>query len=259
MKDMDRRRFLASLGQLAACTVAAPALGQSPSEPNIIFILADDWGWGDLGCYGNERIRTPHIDGLAREGIRFTQFYQAAAVCSPSRASCMTGLFTPRHGVHSHMQDMEGNRRRGMPLFLDPNRPMLARLLKRAGYATAHFGKWHLTSTDDPSAPPPPAYGFDAHRLTVGEGSAIHLQPASIPGWNSWEDARPGPHWEAWRAEASFRIMDETIRFIREHRQQPFYVQAWLYDTHAVLSPTAGQMSPFTGIPMPYRIYYSAA
>ena len=258
MKDMPRCRFLPPLVLLAAFTIAVPAQGQSPSQPNIIFLLADDWGWGDLGSYGNERIRTPHIDGLAREGLRFTQFYQGAAVCSPSRASCMTGLFTTRHGVHSHMQDREGNRRRGMTSFLDPDLPMLPRLLKQAGYATAHFGKWHLTSTDDPGPPRPPAYGFDAHRLTVGEGSALHLQPATILGWNSWPDARPGPHWEAWRAESSFRIIDETISFIRAHRQQPFYVQAWLYDTHAVLSPTAGQMKPFSDIPMPYRIYYSA-
>lgn len=237
------------------------------AKPNIIFLMADDWGWGDLGYYGNRRIQTPNIDQLAEEGIRFTQFYQGAAVCSPSRASIMTGLFTKRHGIRYHMNTVEGSKRRDMPTYLDPKLPMLPKILNKAGYATAHYGKWHLTATDDIDAPRPEAYGFDDHRLTVGHGSAIHLEglsrseyhPEDYEGWHNWDDAFPwSPHWEAWRAEASKRIVDESIQFIKKHKDQPFYIQAWFYDTHGRLTPTRSQMEPFKDLPEPYRIYYAA-
>src|SRR5680860_721075 len=95
-------------------------------KPNIILLMADDWGWGDVGIYGNNRIETPNIDQLAEEGIRFTQFYQAAAVCSPSRASIMTGLFAKRNGIRYHINTVEGSKRRGMPTHLNPELPMLS-------------------------------------------------------------------------------------------------------------------------------------
>lgn len=227
--------------------------------PNVVFILADDWGWGDLGVHGHREIRTPNLDRLAQNGMRFDQFYAAASVCSPSRASFLTGLFTPRHGIHSHIGKQGVNARRNLPDFLDPSLPVLPRLLREVGYATAHFGKWHLTAPDHPSPPEPEEYGFDEYRLTLGEGSGIHLRPESLPAWNSWPDARPGPLWSAWRAEASTRIANETISFIRRHRDGPFYVQAWLYDTHGEMTPTPGQREPFAEYPEPFEVYYAAA
>jgi len=258
---VDRRDFFKKLGVGASSIIMYRSINAGEifkQPPNIVFIFADDWGWGDLGCYGNRRIRTPNIDRLAREGTLFKQFYVAAAVCSPSRASCLTGQFTSRHGIHSHLNTAEGSRRRDMPLYLDPDLPMLPRLLKETGYATAHYGKWHLCATDDPDVPPPSKYGFDDHRITVGSGSAEHEQPFTVPGFNIWEGSRRGPDWPKWRAEASKRIFDETIRFIEQNRKQPFFVQAWLYDTHAVLTPNEQQMEPFKRLPMPYRIYYAA-
>ena len=258
---MDRRDFVKTLGLGSLSVFMHKSLNAGErftQPPNIVFIFADDWGWGDLGCYGNRRIKTPNIDRLAHEGTLFKQFYAAAAVCSPSRASCLTGQFTARHGVHSHLNTMEGSRRRDMPMNLDPDLPMLPRLLKEAGYTTAHFGKWHLCATDDPDAPSPSRYGFDEHRITVGSGSAVHEQPFTVPGFNIWENSWPCPEWSTWRANASKRIFDETINFIEKNRKQPFYVQAWLYDTHAVLTPNEQQMEPFKNLPMPYRIYYSA-
>lgn len=258
---MKRRDFLRSAGLGAVSLAVEPLLraGIRVNErPNIVFIFADDWGWGDLGCYGNKNIKTPNIDRLAEGGTIFKQFYVASAVCSPSRASCLTGQFTPRHGIHSHLNTMEGSRRRNLPQYLDPDLPMLPRLLNEAGYATAQFGKWHLCTTDNPEVPPPSRYGFDEHRITVGSGSAVHEATFSLPGFNIFEGSRPGPGWGKWRSEASGRIFSETIRFIQKNKERPFYVQAWLYDTHAVLSPTREQMEPFKSLPMPYGIYYSA-
>lgn len=238
--------------------LVSDCIAATDDRPNIIFILADDWGWGDLGCYGNKEIRTPNLDGLAKDGILFEQFYVASAVCSPSRASFMTGLFTNRHGIHSHLAEMKRNRLRGLPLYLDPELPMLPKLLHDAGYAIAHFGKWHLCSADDPNAPPPSKYGFDLNRIVGGEGDGIQQLPPGLDGFSFWEDARPGPNWSKWRARSSELIIDETIGFIQENKDKPFFVQAWLFDTHAMLTPTDEQMEPFKNLGMPFRIYFGA-
>jgi len=89
------------------------------TRPNIIFIFADDWGWGDLGCYGHDRLKTPNLDRLASQSTLFTQFYVCSGVCSPSRTAVMTGQFPARHGVHGHFADHDLNARRGMPNWLD--------------------------------------------------------------------------------------------------------------------------------------------
>ncbi len=226
--------------------------------PNVIFILADDWGWGDLGCHGNEEIQTPNLDRMAEEGIRFDQFYVTAAVCSPSRASFLTGLYTDRHGIHSHLDSIESQKERNLPLCLDPKLPNLPRLLKQAGYATAHYGKWHLSTFDDEKAPSPSAYGFDHHKCTIGSGSGIHQAEYDTKGWSIWEGAREGPNWKDWRAKSSEYIIDETISFVEKNKDKPFYIQAWLYDTHAVLTPNEKQRKPFEDLPSTYQIYYSA-
>lgn len=249
--------FLA-MSVLGLPRVAVAQTPETQNPPNIVFILADDWGWGDLGCQGNRRIRTPNIDRLAEAGTRFEQFYVSAAVCSPSRASFMTGLFTDRHGIHSHLDSIKSNRRRRLPRQLDPSLAMLPRLLRTGGYTTAHFGKWHLCTMDDPSVNPPSEYGIDRHRITVGSGSARHMLPRGLPGFNTWEDSRPGPDWNGWRGDASRRIFDEAIQFMEQNRDRPFYIQAWMYDTHGPMKPTPSQMHRFAEMPLPYRMYYGA-
>ncbi len=109
---LNRRQFLAAFGSAAAaaalptCAFAAdPA--QKSNRPNFVFIFADDLGWGDLGCYGNRRIRTPHLDELAKKGLLFTQFYVSGSVCSPSRAAIMTSHFPARHAVHGHFSSLQ--------------------------------------------------------------------------------------------------------------------------------------------------------
>jgi len=251
---MTRRNFLANTAALTA--TAGQSSGKQ--QPNIIFLLTDDLGWGDLGCYGNRRIQTPVLDKLAREGTRFTQFYAAAAVCSPSRASFLTGRFTPRHGVVRHFRDKQSNLQRGMPRWLDPQQPMLPRLLQNAGYATAHFGKWHLCSSDDPESPLPSQYGFQGHRVVVDDGDGLQRMPAGTPGWNIWEGSRPGPRWPEWKARSNELIIDETIRFVEKSKGQPFYINSWFFDPHAKLTPTPQQMEAYKKHGSPFRIYYGS-
>jgi arylsulfatase A-like enzyme len=125
--------------------VAFKAFAAEPAvKPHIVFILTDDMGSGDLGCYGGTVAPTPNIDRLAHEGIRFTRYYSASPICSPSRAGLLTGQFPARWRITSFLQTRAGNRECEQVDFLDPAAPSLARALQAAGYATAHIGKWHL-------------------------------------------------------------------------------------------------------------------
>src|SRR5437667_668077 len=144
------------------------AVDSATNRPNFIFILADDLGWSDLGCYGHSQLKTPNLDRLAKEGTLFTQFYVNASVCSPSRCAFMTGQYPARHKIHGHYAEHAVNAARGMNNWLDPKVPNVAALLQQAGYANAHFGKWHLGHGD--SAPAPTVYGFDETRTVNANG-----------------------------------------------------------------------------------------
>lgn len=141
MNTFSQRRFLilfvSSLPFL--CTVTVPAVGQSRNRPNIIFILADDLGYNETGCYGQQKIATPNIDFMASLGIRFTQFYAGTAVCAPSRASLMTGL----HTGHTAVRGNRGYKPEGQ-FPLPDSSVTIASVLKEQGYMTAAFGKWGL-------------------------------------------------------------------------------------------------------------------
>ena len=135
-------------------------LAKASERPNIILLLADDLGYGDLSCFGSPAVETPHLDRLASEGKRFTRFYAASAVCSPTRASVLTGRYPLRFGITKHFNDV--NR------WLPESATTVAELLKGAGYNTAHLGKWHLGGLhvdakgkrlDD--QPGPRQHGFD--------------------------------------------------------------------------------------------------
>lgn len=197
-------------------------------QPNIIFIFADDWGWGDLGCYGHPHVETPNLDRLAAEGTLFSQFYVCSGVCSPSRAAVMTGRFPAHHGIHGHFADHDMNARRGMPNWLDPSSQTYTRLLQRHGYRIGHYGKWHLGHGD--GAPEPFSYGIDECRINTGNGPYLGFLTNDV-----------GPD----RASSSERIVDETIGFIDRHKEEPFLVNVWLNDTHATLDPDEKQLEPY--------------
>ncbi|MBC8326243.1 MAG: sulfatase-like hydrolase/transferase [Verrucomicrobia subdivision 3 bacterium] len=180
------------------------ASAQAP--PNILFIFADDWGWGDLSCHGHPYVQTPNIDRLAKEGTDFHRFTTASGVCSPSRTAVMTGHFPARYNINGHFAWVPSNAKRNMPDWLDPKAPLLSRFLKRAGYATAHFGKWHLANDMIPDSPPPSQYGFDVYGAFNCSGKQMPVH----------EDAK------------------NAIAFIEKSRKagQPFFINLWLHEPH---------------------------
>jgi arylsulfatase A-like enzyme len=231
---------------LALLSVSAAAHATEKKPPNILFILADDWGWGDLGCYGHNKIRTPNLDALARQGTLFTQYYQCGSVCSPSRTALVTGRYPARYGVHGHFATDALNQARGMPNWLDPDTVTLPKLLKTRGYTTAHFGKWHLGGV---GAPHPDRYGYDLAR--IGSGGPYEY-------WNLNKSDL--------RSRSTELIVDETIRFLETHKDSPFYIQDWLLDTHAILNPSAEELSAYPDLQVegtrytsPAQVYSAAA
>ena len=248
---LSRRKFLAAYGTatVGAClpsSILAAGTASRSDKPNFVFIFADDLGWGDLGCYGNRQIKTPNLDELARKGTLFTQFYVNGSVCSPSRTAFMTSHFPARHGVHGHFAAHKQNKARAMPNWLDPEAHTVTRLLQGAGYATGHFGKWHLGSGD--GAPTPGRYGID--EFVTRSSSGPQLTGIGDPYF---------------RAKSTAQIVDRTIEFIEKNRDKPFYVNAWTLVPHATLHPTDEQMEPYRRYAprgVPYKgakqIYYAS-
>lgn len=230
-------RVLILLAALAAASFAA-------GGPNIVFVFIDDIGYGDLSCYGNRDIATVNIDRMAAEGIRFEQFYVGSPICSPSRVAVTTGQYPARHLIHSYLNSRERNRQRGMRDFLDPAAPAVARAFRRAGYATAHFGKWHMGGGRDvDDAPLPSAYGFD-ESLVAFEGLGDRILP---PGGLSEQSKKlgRGSVRDAAKHEMTEIYVDRSIDFIRRNRDKRFYLHLWLNDVHDRFYPKPGAAAKF--------------
>ena len=224
------------------CVVACDSvLRGAEGGPNIIMVFIDDMGWGDFSCFGNGEAKTPNVDRLAAEGIRFEQFYVNSPICSPSRCALTTGQYPHRWRITSYLNNRADNERRGVADWLDPKAPTLARLLQGAGYATGHFGKWHLGGQRDvDDAPPITAYGFD-ESLTNFEGMGTKLLPLTMkPGESEpgkiWEDAERlgGP--VEWRQRSTITggFIEAAIPFMERAvaAKKPFYVNLWPDDVH---------------------------
>ncbi len=178
--------LLLGVGVAALLSLAAPLL-DAEDRPNIILVFIDDMGWGDFSSFGNSEVTTENIDRLAAEGLRFEQFYVNSPICSPSRTAISTGQYPQRWRITSYLSNRAANEERGMAQWLDPRAPMLARILETAGYATGHFGKWHLGGQRDVGeAPLIGEYGFDAS-LTNFEG----LGPRVLPLLNAYDGQPP--------------------------------------------------------------------
>ncbi len=209
MADMlSRREWMAGA---AAATAAAQTRGAGARKPNVVLFLADDLGCHDLGCWGATDLKTPNIDALAAGGTRFTNWYAAAPVCAPSRASLLTGRYPIRCGVPDNGP------------VLAPSEETIASLVKKEGYATGLFGKWHLGSTPETV---PNAHGFDrffgfhagcidyySHRFYWGE-------PRTVNYHDLWRDRTEVFEDGQYTTEMFTR---EAVQFIHDHRAGPFY------------------------------------
>ena len=209
--------------------------GEETTPPNIVLVFIDDMGWGDFSCFGNKAATTEHCDRLASEGVRFTQFYVNSPICSPSRTAISTGQYPQRWKISSYLANRQLNNRRGMAQWLDPSAPMLARMLHEAGYATGHFGKWHMGGQRDVGeAPLITEYGFD-DSLTNFEG----LGDRVLAELDAYDGKKPRLHtlgsdklgrgeiiWEK-RSLVTQRFVDGAIDFIKDAKakKQPFYGQ----------------------------------
>ncbi|WP_372808541.1 sulfatase-like hydrolase/transferase [Pontiella sp.] len=220
--------MVGKIGLFGALLLASAALGTA--KPNIIFIFADDWGYGDLGIHGSTFCKTPRLDQMAKEGIDFQSFTVNHPVCSPSRTAVMTGHFPARHSVHQHFATTEHHQRAGMPDWLDPAAPMLPRMLKQAGYATAHFGKWHLCNDPIPDGPMPTAYGYD-------EFGAFNL-PSEAKEQMPTREACP-----------------RAVDFIRRHKDRPFFINLWIHETHTPHYPQEQFLQQFQALEEQKQVY----
>lgn len=237
---------------LLSCEVGAD---EAKSPPNIILVFVDDMGWADFSCFGNGAASTPHIDALAEEGICFEQFYVNSPICSPSRVAISTGTYPQRWRITSFLDNRLNNKRRGLVNWLNPKAPMLARSLQGAGYATGHFGKWHMGGQRDvKEAPEISAYGFDAY-LTNFEGIGAKLLPEITE-----EDGTKGRLWKhaqhlgepaTWmeRSEITGGFVDAAIPFMEQAKAagKPFYVNLWPDDVHGPFYPSYERMKKAKG------------
>ncbi len=212
------------------------SLHAATRPPNVIFLLADDLGWGDLSCHGSTFIKTPGLDRLAREGVDFQQFNTTSPVCSPSRAGFMTGRFPARFGIRSAIGGVRKNADIPQVDWLDPQAVMLPRLLKGAGYVTGHLGKWHLQSGQADDAPMPAAYGIDEPMLFNG---------TSHPGVQ--------------KTITYEQIWDTAVDFIQRHRAQPFYLNVWMHETHLAHHPSVASLQEYAALDERQRIYAAVA
>ncbi|GEP44033.1 sulfatase family protein [Brevifollis gellanilyticus] len=193
------RRILSILFLL---TLGSPL--SAAEKPNIIFILADDLGWGDLGCYGHPYAKTPNLDKLAAEGTRFTRFHATGVTCCPARTGLMTGK------LPATFQKYPAD-------FGFGDRTTITELLKKHGYATGHFGKWHIGAVTEPGT-----YGIDV----IGSDAEKRRTPEGARG-------RDAP------------MYDQAISFIEQHKTGPFYVNIWDHISHHPVNPTQAVLDAF--------------
>lgn len=218
--------------------MAPSARASEPEKPNILFILADDFGWRDLSCYGSTFLQTPNLDRIAARGVKFTQAYAANPLCSPTRGSILTGLWPARTGItapvcHVPQVILDKHLAKG-----NPNTPVLVaqsvtrlktdyvtlpEVLKSAGYRTGHFGKWHLGA--EPYSPL--QHGFDVDwPHWPGPGPAgTYVAPWKFPE-KLGITSHPGEHIED-------TLSEHVVQFIRENKDRPFYANYWQFSVHA--------------------------
>ena len=195
----------------------------SMSKPNIVVVLADDMGWGDSGTYGNELIQTPNMDKLAARGLKFTQAYSAAGVCSPSRSAILTGRTPYRNGVWRHLSGVHQSHLRASEITYPE-------LLREIGYETCHVGKWHLLSRQQYDNPEFPQVGeqggYDYWFATHNNADPSHKNPDNF--------YRNGEALGVLEGYSAPLVADEAIHWLKDLRnpEKPFVLSVWFHEPH---------------------------
>lgn len=229
--------FVAALALIMVSGCNGKTQMEEPARrPNVVLIMVDDLGWTDLHIQGNEKLETPSLDYFASQGMRFTDGYAAAPVCSPTRAAIMTGMSPARLAITNHVS---GNQDRFQPPgatlraaemidYLDLDYVTLAERLKDGGYTTGFFGKWHLSGTDREMETVEPS------RRPQHQGFDVNVGGLSFGGPPSFFDPYRNPELK-YRQEGEylpFRLADEAMGFIEAHQDEPFFVALWPYTVH---------------------------
>ncbi len=223
--------FIAVLVSAAQATQAAQA-----KQPNFVIFLADDLGWGDLACYGHPRIKTPHLDAFAKQGVRLTQCYAACSVCSPSRSAILTGRTPYRNGVWRWIPA-------GSDVHLRSSEITIAKLLQERGYDTCHAGKWHLNGHFNSDKQPQPGdHGYDHWLATQNNAAPNHLNPTNF--------VRNGKPVGKMEGASSHLAVAEAIHWLesRTDKSKPFFITVWTHEPHMPIESASQYMQPYTDL-----------
>ena len=222
---------------VAGCLSFAVAAADQP--PNVVLFLADDLGYGDLGCYANTVIQSPNLDAFAKQGVRLTQCYSASAVCSPSRSALLTGRTPHRNGVYTWIAA-------GSEVHLRTSEIALPKLLKEHGYATCHVGKWHLNGKfNSPDQPQPNDHGYDHWMATQNNAGPNHKNPT-----NFVRNGKPVGKLEGFSAQL---VVDEAIEWLNNGRDKskPFLLAVCTHETHQIIETDPKFQKPYEKIEDP--------
>jgi len=242
-RDPSPRRFLVVVIALLSALMAGPirgAVAPDLSRPHIVLVMADDMGWAQTGYYGHPVLKTPHLDAMAAAGLRFDRFYAGAPNCSPTRATVMTGRSNDRTGVHNHGYALRRQEK------------TIAKALRDAGYATGHFGKWHLSGYSGPGAPilasdeyGPGAVGFDEW-LSVS--NFFDRDPLM---------SRKG-RFEEFKGDSSEIIVDEALKFIAKNRTtgKPTFSVIWYGSPHSPMIASEADRAAFAALELNSQHHY---
>ncbi|HAE12524.1 MAG TPA: arylsulfatase [Opitutae bacterium] len=214
------------------------AQAKQGKRPNVVVVLCDDLGYGDLACYGHPKIKTPHLDRMAEGGIRFTDFYSSAPVCSPSRVGLLTGRSPNRAGVYDWIPG-------GRAVHMRTSELTIPHLLKKAGYATCMSGKWHCNGKfNSPQQPQPDAAGFDHWFGTQNNASPSHENPKNF--------VRNGKAVGPLKGFSCQLVMDEALGWLKKQQardaEQPFFLYVAFHEPHEPVASPKEMVNQYDGV-----------
>jgi arylsulfatase A len=233
-------------GLAGAAEPARPAADNGSRRPNIVLFLADDLGYGELGCYGNKEAITPHLDRFAATGVRLTDCHSASSVCSPSRSSLLTGRMPYRNGVFTWIPE-------NSPIHLRTSEITLPKLLKAAGYDTCHVGKWHLNGIfNAPEQPQPGDHGYDWWLATQNNAAPSHAFPVNF--------VRNGTAIGKVDDYSAPFIAREAVTWLTTTRDpdKPFFLAVWAHEPHYPIASAERYEQLHAGITDPQTRTYRA-